>query len=135
MWGSVGVEVTRRVCSWSPLPLIPQKGNLLCSVLGRGRWVPCEGNCWGNIELDKKPHPPLHRTSALTTPYSYCPRIFAHAAPSAGSRLLLWTKPCSLCRSHLRHHLTHSFDQYFPASTMLTAPWTRKLFVTHLYVP
>lgn len=111
------------------------RGNLLCSVLGRGGWVPREGNRWEDTELDQKPHPPLRRTLALTTTCSCCPRIFAHAAPSAGSHLLLWAKPCALCRSHLRHHLIHSFKQNFPASTRFTAPWTLKLFVTHLYVP
>lgn len=44
------------------------RGNLLCSVLGRGGWVPREGNHWEDIELDRKPHPPAAQD--LSTDYT-----------------------------------------------------------------
>lgn len=81
------------------LPSLPSlrkcglRGTLLCSVLGRGGWMPLPGEPPGRCTTGQKAPfschtgPPHQRHGGPT-----CLRTFAHAIPPAGTHLLLLDK-------------------------------------------
>ena len=116
----MGVEVTRRVCSWSSLPLTPQEAwpqrkLTVHSVLRGGEWVRPEVNPWEDIKLDKKSHPPA--THDLSTEDTVL-----LAAPGPLHMLFLLPEPTSFFGLSSVHYVgltlditsfIHLFSKYF----------------------
>lgn len=61
MWGSVGVQVTLSAAGLPPSPPPESVASKETECAGRRKMDATEGNHWGDIKLDEKPHPPASR--------------------------------------------------------------------------